>query len=170
MFKLLIDSMEPKVTLEQVAKLCDRNFGVGEDRVVVFVNIIDGVRHSIIFLKQITSRSSQTCDVHVPNMKAYKIDVVQRWVDLIAKEGVNFVVNANVGIDPTYCIEQLRVDNDSVILVMGSTKPRDLSVPRRELFVLHFATEFLHENTNILLDRKLQDELEDGRGCGTSGL
>lgn len=60
----------------------------------------------------------------VPNMKADKIDVVQRRVDLMAKEGVNFVVNANVGSDPTFSIEQLRADNDAVILAVGSTKPR----------------------------------------------
>ncbi|GKC64581.1 hypothetical protein Tco_1097179 [Tanacetum coccineum] len=37
----------------------------------------------------------------------------------MAKEGVNFVVNANVESDPTYSIEHLRVDNDSVILAVG---------------------------------------------------
>nr|GEX14319.1 glutamate synthase [NADH], amyloplastic-like [Tanacetum cinerariifolium] len=86
----------------------------------------------------------------VPNMKAGKINVMQRRVDLMAKEGVNFVVNANVGIDPTYSIEQLRVDNDAVILV-------DLPVPGRELSGVHFAMEFLHANTKILLDSKLED-------------
>nr|GEW31813.1 glutamate synthase 1 [NADH], chloroplastic isoform X1 [Tanacetum cinerariifolium] len=93
----------------------------------------------------------------VPNMKADKIDVVQRRVDLMANEGVNFVVNANVGSDPIYSIEQLRVDNDAVILAVGSTKPRDLPVPGRELSGVHFAMEFLHANTKSLLDSKLED-------------
>nr|GFB51946.1 glutamate synthase [NADH], amyloplastic-like [Tanacetum cinerariifolium] len=88
----------------------------------------------------------------VPNMKADKINVVQRRVDLMAKEGVNFVVNANVESDPTYSIEQLHVDNDVVILAV-----RDLSVPGRELSGVHFAMEFLHANTKILLDSKLED-------------
>nr|GEX99344.1 glutamate synthase [NADH], amyloplastic-like [Tanacetum cinerariifolium] len=86
----------------------------------------------------------------VPNMKADKINVMQRRVDLMAKEGVNFVVNANVRNDPTYSIEQLRVDNDVVILA-------DLPVPGRELSGVHFAMEFLHANTKILLDSKLKD-------------
>ncbi|PWA86403.1 glutamate synthase [Artemisia annua] len=93
----------------------------------------------------------------VPNMKADKIDVVQRRVDLMAKEGVNFVVNAHVGSDPTFSIEQLRADNDAVILAVGSTKPRDLPVPGRELSGVHFAMEFLHANTKSLLDSKLED-------------
>lgn len=120
----------------------------------------------------------------VPNMKADKIDVVQRRVDLMAKEGVNFVVNANVGTDPSYSIERLREDNDAVILAVGSTKPRyifhqsikfsllfflstvesiqilhfrDLPVPGRELSGVHFAMEFLHANTKSLLDSNLED-------------
>ncbi|KAK9070425.1 hypothetical protein SSX86_010827 [Deinandra increscens subsp. villosa] len=93
----------------------------------------------------------------VPNMKTDKIDVVQRRVDLMAKEGVNFVVNANVGTDPSYSIEQLRENNDAVILALGSTKPRDLPVPGRELSGVHFAMEFLHANTKSLLDSNLKD-------------
>nr|GEY05835.1 glutamate synthase [NADH], amyloplastic-like [Tanacetum cinerariifolium] len=93
----------------------------------------------------------------VPNMKADKINVVQRRVDLMAKEGVNFVVNANVGSDPTYSIKQLRVDNDTVILAVRSTKPMDLPVHGRELSGVNFAMKFLHANTKILLDSKLED-------------
>ncbi|XP_058100409.1 glutamate synthase 1 [NADH], chloroplastic isoform X5 [Magnolia sinica] len=62
----------------------------------------------------------------VPNMKAGKVDVVQRRVDLMAKEGVNFVVNANVGTDPTFSVEWLRAENDAIILACGSTKPSGL--------------------------------------------
>lgn len=60
----------------------------------------------------------------VPNMKADKVDVVQRRVDLMAKEGVNFMVNANVGKDPSYSLDRLRKDNDAIVLTVGSTKPR----------------------------------------------
>ncbi|KAJ9545634.1 hypothetical protein OSB04_025341 [Centaurea solstitialis] len=93
----------------------------------------------------------------VPNMKTDKIDVVQRRVNLMAEEGVKFVVNANVGNDPSYSIERLREDNDAVILAVGSTKPRDLPVPGRELSGVHFAMEFLHANTKSLLDSNLED-------------
>ncbi|XP_058100403.1 glutamate synthase 1 [NADH], chloroplastic isoform X1 [Magnolia sinica] len=93
----------------------------------------------------------------VPNMKAGKVDVVQRRVDLMAKEGVNFVVNANVGTDPTFSVEWLRAENDAIILACGSTKPRDLPVPGREFSGIHFAMEFLHANTKSLLDSNLQD-------------
>ncbi|XP_007039009.2 PREDICTED: glutamate synthase 1 [NADH], chloroplastic isoform X1 [Theobroma cacao] len=93
----------------------------------------------------------------VPNMKADKVDVVQRRVNLMAEEGVKFVVNANVGIDPSYSLDQLREENDAIVLAVGATKPRDLPVPGRNLSGVHFAMEFLHANSKSLLDSNLQD-------------
>uniref|UniRef100_A0A6N2KJ79 glutamate synthase (NADH) n=1 Tax=Salix viminalis TaxID=40686 RepID=A0A6N2KJ79_SALVM len=93
----------------------------------------------------------------VPNMKSDKVDIVQRRVNLMAEEGINFVVNANVGVDPQYSPDQLRQENDAVILAVGATKPRDLPVPGREMSGVHFAMEFLHKNTKSLLDSNLQD-------------
>ena len=60
----------------------------------------------------------------VPNMKADKVGIVQRRVDLMTAEGVKFVVNANVGIDPTYSLNRLRGENDAIVLACGATKPR----------------------------------------------
>lgn len=93
----------------------------------------------------------------VPNMKADKVDVVQRRVNLMAEEGINFVVNASVGTDPRYSLDRLREENDAIVLAVGATKPRDLPVPGRELSGIHFAMEFLHANTKSLLDSDLQD-------------
>ncbi|KAK3138054.1 hypothetical protein QOZ80_5AG0363860 [Eleusine coracana subsp. coracana] len=93
----------------------------------------------------------------VPNMKTDKTGIVQRRVDLMVKEGVSFVVNANVGADPLYSIDRLRSENDAVILACGATKPRDLPIPGRELSGIHFAMEFLRANTKSLLDTNLED-------------
>ncbi|CAN6345929.1 unnamed protein product [Urochloa humidicola] len=93
----------------------------------------------------------------VPNMKADKAGIVERRVKLMAEEGITFVVNAHVGIDPQYSIERLRSESDAVILACGATRPRDLPIPGRELSGIHFAMEFLHANTKSLLDSKLED-------------
>ncbi|KAL2584576.1 hypothetical protein AAZV13_14G136700 [Glycine max] len=93
----------------------------------------------------------------VPNMKTDKVDIVQRRVNLMAEEGIDFVVNANVGHDPLYTLDRLRGENDAIVLTVGATKPRDLPVPGRELSGVHFAMEFLHANTKSLLDSNLQD-------------
>lgn len=93
----------------------------------------------------------------VPNMKADKVDVVQRRVDLMAAEGVEFIVNAHVGKDPLYNVKRLRSIYDTLLLACGATKPRDLPVPGRESKGVHFAMDFLHANTKSLLDSNLQD-------------
>lgn len=87
----------------------------------------------------------------IPNMKLDK-RVVQRRIDLMAAEGVEFVTGIEIGVDmPT---AKLVRDFDSVVLCGGATKPRDLPVPGRELKGVHFAMEFLRDNTKFLLDER----------------
>eukprot|EP00877_Chromochloris_zofingiensis_P004027 jgi/Chrzof1/13625/Cz08g04180.t1 len=91
----------------------------------------------------------------VPNMKTDKTEVVQRRVDLMAAEGVKFVVNAHIG--KSLPAADLAKEYDAVLLAAGSTKPRDLPVEGRDLKGVHFAMEFLTANTKSLLDSQLKD-------------
>lgn len=90
----------------------------------------------------------------IPNMKLDKA-TVERRLDLLREEGVEFVTNAHVGVNVE--IEQLRADHDAVLLAVGATKPRDLPIPGRDLNGIHFAMEFLLKNTQSLLDSGLQN-------------
>src|ERR1700742_4098380 len=63
--------------------------------------------------------------------------------------------NANVGVDVD--VEDLRADNDALIVCTGATWPRDLRLPNRDTDGIHFAMEFLQANTKSLLDSELQD-------------
>jgi glutamate synthase (NADPH/NADH) small chain len=87
----------------------------------------------------------------IPNMKLDK-HVVQRRIDLLAAEGVRFVVNCEVGKD--YPAAKLRSEFDAVVLCGGATKPNDFfaRTEGRNLRGIHFAMEFLHANTKSLLD------------------
>jgi glutamate synthase (NADPH) small chain len=76
----------------------------------------------------------------VPDFKLDK-DVVQRRVDILAAEGVDFRTGVDVGRDITG--DELRERFDAVVLATGSTVPRDLPVPGRELDGVHFAMEYL---------------------------
>ncbi|KAL0054356.1 hypothetical protein WJX82_007542 [Trebouxia sp. C0006] len=91
----------------------------------------------------------------VPNMKTDKEEVVQRRVDLMAQEGVRFVVNAHVGHNVD--LKDLQAASDAVVLAAGATKPRDLPIEGRQSQGVHFAMDFLHANTKSLLDSNLQD-------------
>lgn len=86
----------------------------------------------------------------IPNMKLDKKKVVLRRIDLMAKEGVNFVTNIEIG--GNYPAEKLLKEFDAVVLCTGATKPRDLPIEGRNLKGIHFAMEFLHTNTKALLD------------------
>jgi glutamate synthase (NADPH/NADH) small chain len=87
----------------------------------------------------------------IPNMKLDK-SIVQRRVDLLAAEGVKFVVGCEVGKD--YPAERLLEEFDAVVLCGGATKPNDFftKTEGRHLKGIYFAMEFLHANTKSLLD------------------
>ncbi len=100
----------------------------------------------------------------IPNMKLGK-DVVQRRVDLLAEEGVTFIVNADIGGkgDNGIAVKNLQSENDAVLFTTGATKARDLEIPGRELNGVHLAMEFLTASTRALLDSGFLDlELNDG--------
>ena len=85
----------------------------------------------------------------IPNMKLDK-RVVQRRLDLMAAEGINFITNTEVGKDIP--AEKLLKEFDAAVLCAGATKPRDLAVEGRQLEGIHFAMEFLQGNTQHILD------------------
>ncbi|AFA47531.1 glutamate synthase subunit beta [Acetobacterium woodii] len=91
----------------------------------------------------------------IPNMKLDKTKVVQRRIDLMKAEGINFVTSTEVGKD--YPVNDLKKDYDAVVLCGGATKPRDLPVEGRNLKGVDFAINFLSANTKSLLDSNLTD-------------
>ncbi len=94
----------------------------------------------------------------IPNMKLGK-DVVDRRVNILREEGITFVTNADVAGsgDDAISMDQLRTDNDAVVLCTGATNARDLPIENRGLKGIYPAMEFLHANTKSLLDSNLED-------------
>lgn len=84
----------------------------------------------------------------IPNFKLEK-HVLDRRIAQMEAEGVTFVVNAHVGLSVD--VEQLRKENDAIVLAGGSESCRDLKVPGRELKGIHFAMEFLPQQTKRVL-------------------
>ncbi len=113
----------------------------------------------------------------IPNMKLEK-EVVERRVNVLREEGVQFVTCAHVGrredfpaghmtqimeaggcpvqyIDP----QQLLDEHDALLLATGATRPFDPTArcPGRDLQGIDFAMDFLTRNTKSLLDSRLED-------------
>ena len=96
----------------------------------------------------------------IPNMKLAKNEVVERRIAILEEEGVSFVTNTEIGDGETLgtqTIEQLREEFDAVLLATGATVPRNLDIPGRDLKGVHFAMEFLTQNTKSLLDSNHAD-------------
>lgn len=78
----------------------------------------------------------------IPDFKLEKW-VVERRAQVMEASGVTFRTSTNVGIDVT--AKQLVEDYDAVVLCGGSTIPRDLPIPGRDLKGVHFAMDFLEQ-------------------------
>ncbi|NQU97511.1 MAG: glutamate synthase subunit beta [Chloroflexi bacterium] len=85
----------------------------------------------------------------VPEFKLEKW-VVQRRVRLLEEEGIAFRTNTDVGVH--YPEGRLLTQFDAVCLTGGSTVPRDLRIPGRELAGVHFAMEYLTQQNRRLRD------------------
>ncbi len=78
----------------------------------------------------------------IPDFKLEK-SVVQRRVEVMKEGGIEFKLGVNVGVDVT--AEELLKDFDAIALCVGSTVPRDIPIPGRELKGVHFAMDFLSQ-------------------------
>jgi glutamate synthase (NADPH) small chain len=79
----------------------------------------------------------------IPHYKLRK-EKVQRRIDLLAAEGIEFRYNTTVG--ETIPWEQVKSAYDAVVISTGAEAPRDLPVPGRELDGVHYAMEFLPQS------------------------
>ena len=83
----------------------------------------------------------------VPDFKLDK-DVVQRRVAILEAEGIEFRTGVEVGKDLD--ARELREQFDAIVIATGSTVPRDLPVPGRELDGVHFAMEYLEQRNRFV--------------------
>jgi glutamate synthase (NADPH/NADH) small chain len=91
----------------------------------------------------------------IPDFKLEKW-VIDRRITLMEEEGVIFKCNANVGVDIS--INDLLREYNAIILAGGSTIPRDLQIPGRELKGVHFAMDFLKQQNKRVAEKKEENE------------
>ncbi|MCB0654231.1 MAG: glutamate synthase subunit beta [Saprospiraceae bacterium] len=103
---------------------------------------LNKVGHTVIVFER-ADRVGGLLRYGIPDFKLEK-EVLDRRINLMIAAGIRFETNADVGrnVDP----QMLLNDFDAIILCGGSTIPRDLDMPGRELKGVHFAMDFLAQN------------------------
>lgn len=90
----------------------------------------------------------------IPDFKLDK-SVVDRRIEIMKASGIEFRTNAEVGKNvPVSELDQY----DAVVLAGGSTIPRNLNIPGRELKGVHFAMEFLKQQNKRIGNSPIEVE------------
>lgn len=91
----------------------------------------------------------------IPNMKLEKW-VVDRRVEHLKAEGVEFITNADVGRNVK--AQTLIKDYDAIVLACGAANPRDIKAEGRDANGIYFAVDYLKSVTKSLLDSDFKDK------------
>jgi glutamate synthase (NADPH) small chain len=83
----------------------------------------------------------------IPDFKLEKW-VIDRRVDILKAEGIEFRMNAHVGVNVP--ARALFDEFSAIVLATGAEKARNLDVPGRELSGIHFAMDFLEQQNRRL--------------------
>jgi glutamate synthase (NADPH/NADH) small chain len=92
----------------------------------------------------------------IPEFKLEKARLDRR-IQQLEDEGVKFVCNANVGVNPKAA--DLRKDFDAIVLCGGATQYRDLPVPGRDLKGIYPAMEFLTQSNKVSQGDTIQNQI-----------
>ena len=104
----------------------------------------------------------------IPDFKLEKW-VVERRINMMKEEGIEIKCNTDVGVDVS--ITELLREYHAIILAGGSTIPRDLEIPGRNLKGIHFAMDFLKQQNQRVanIDVKQEDILATGKNVVVIG-
>ncbi|MEE4255036.1 MAG: glutamate synthase subunit beta [Desulfuromusa sp.] len=95
--------------------------------------------HKVTVIEK-TDRAGGLLMYGIPHYKLWK-QRVQRRIDLLMAEGIEFRYSCEVGKDIAF--DEIKSTFDAVVIATGAEEPRDLPVEGRELKGIHFAMEFL---------------------------
>jgi len=98
----------------------------------------------------------------VPDFKLEK-EVIDRRMELLALEGVEFAVGIDIARDPG--VEAFRRRHGALIWAGGARRRRDLAVPGRSLPGVHHALDYLAAQNRALAGEAAVPPELDARGC-----
>ena len=83
----------------------------------------------------------------IPDFKLEK-KVIDRRLEILRAEGVEFVTNADVGLSVS--VKQLLVEHDALVLAVGARLHRELDVPGSKLDGVHLAMDYLYDRNRAI--------------------
>jgi len=92
----------------------------------------------------------------IPEFKMEK-DVIDRRLKQMRLEGTVFKTSVTIGTDITF--SELRERFDAIVLAIGSTVARDLTVPGREFKGIHQAMEYLPQANRVARGKQVADQI-----------
>ena len=163
----MLDINDDPVTIEQIeGAIAERGWAEGwivpqppEDRSGKTVAVVGSGPAGMAVAAELNERGHQVTvferDESVGGLMRYGVPdaklekwIIDRRVDLMAAEGVEFVTGVDVGTDMT--TDQLRAQHDAVVVAIGSRVHRDLEAPGRELGGVHFAMDYLYQRNRYV--------------------
>lgn len=114
--------------------------------------------HSVVLLER-ADKIGGLVRYGIPDFKLDK-GIIDRRMEVMAAEGVEFRTGVNVGVDIK--AEELQNEFDAVLLTVGSTVPRDVKIQGRQFKGVHFAMEFLSQQNKRVAGI---DRVVDHRGA-----
>ncbi|GAA1636404.1 glutamate synthase subunit beta [Georgenia ruanii] len=94
----------------------------------------------------------------IPDFKMARAQVDRRIAQMEA-EGTRFRPSVDVGGEGMLSGQELLERYDAVILAMGSTVPRELPVPGRELGGIHYAMDYLVQANRVVAGQEVPDQI-----------
>ncbi|MDR1443215.1 MAG: glutamate synthase subunit beta [Bifidobacteriaceae bacterium] len=170
---------QPPVTIEAIEMaIVDRAFANGwikpeiPERLTGFTVAVVGSGPAGLATAQQLTRAGHTVAVYeradrpggllrygIPDFKLGKHHLDLRLSQMQA-EGTRFRTGVEIGADISW--EDLRQRYDALVIAIGSTVPRDLDLPGRELKGVHFAKPFL-EQANVVASGRMVANQVSGR-------
>ena len=93
----------------------------------------------------------------IPDFKLEK-NIVDRRIDLLEKEGIEFFLNKNIGVDVN--VTDVVAQYEAVVLCGGAEQPRDLDIEGRSLKGIHFAMDYLEQCNRRVAGKTIDIENE----------
>ena len=93
----------------------------------------------------------------IPDFKMEKRHIDQRLAQMQA-EGTRFRAGVEIGVDISW--SDLRSRYDAVLVATGSSLPRDLPIPGRDLLGVHYAMDYLTQSNRAIAGDQVPEQIE----------